>query len=40
MEQKLIEAEAAGLGDKHVDATILRLEELVGIQVRAESNSE
>ncbi|HEY97179.1 MAG TPA: NAD(P)-dependent oxidoreductase [Dehalococcoidia bacterium] len=35
MEQKLIEAEAAGLGDQHVDAVILRLEELTGIKVRA-----
>ncbi len=34
MEQKLIEAEAAGLGDQHVDATILRLEELTGVKVR------
>jgi 2-hydroxymethylglutarate dehydrogenase len=35
VEQKLIEAMAAGLGDKHVDAVILRLEELVNAQVRA-----
>jgi 2-hydroxymethylglutarate dehydrogenase len=34
VEQKLIDADAAGLGDKHVDAVILRLEELTGIQVR------
>ena len=35
VEQKLIDAEAAGLGDKHVDAMILRLEELTGVQVRS-----
>ena len=40
VEQKLIEAEAAGLGDKHVDATILRLEELTGVQVRGGRDSE
>jgi 3-hydroxyisobutyrate dehydrogenase-like beta-hydroxyacid dehydrogenase len=34
VEQKLVEAMAAGLGDKHVDAVILRLEELVGAEVR------
>lgn len=33
-EQKLIEADAAGLGDKHVDAIITRLEEVTGVQVR------
>lgn len=40
VEQKLIEAEAAGLGDKHVDAIILRLEELAGVKVRAEGGSK
>lgn len=34
VEQKLVEAMAAGLGDKHVDAVILRLEELTGTEVR------
>ena len=34
VEQKLIEAMAAGLGDKHVDAVILRLEELVNAKAR------
>ena len=34
VEQKLIEAMAAGLGDKHVDAVILRLEELASAEVR------
>jgi 2-hydroxymethylglutarate dehydrogenase len=34
VEQKLIEAMAAGLGDKHVDAVILRLEELANAMVR------
>jgi 2-hydroxymethylglutarate dehydrogenase len=34
VEQKLIDADAAGLGDKHVDAVILRLEELTGVRVR------
>jgi len=34
VEQKLVEAMAAGLGDKHVDAVILRLEELAGAKVR------
>jgi len=34
VEQKLIEAKAAGLADKGVDALILRLEELAGVQVR------
>jgi 2-hydroxymethylglutarate dehydrogenase len=34
VEQKLVEAMAAGLGDKHVDAVILRLEELAGAEVR------
>ena len=40
VEQKLVEAEAAGLGDKHVDAIILLLEELTGVKVRAEGDSE
>lgn len=35
VEQRLVEAMAAGLGDRHVDATILRLEELVGVEVRS-----
>jgi len=35
VEQKLVEAMAAGLGDKHVDAVILRLEELVNAKVRS-----
>jgi 3-hydroxyisobutyrate dehydrogenase-like beta-hydroxyacid dehydrogenase len=34
VEQKFVEAMAAGLGDKHVDAVILRLEELAGVKVR------
>jgi 2-hydroxymethylglutarate dehydrogenase len=34
VEQKLVEAMAAGLGDKHVDAVILRLEELTGAKAR------
>lgn len=34
VEQKLIDADSAGLGDKHVDAVILRLEELTGVQAR------
>jgi 2-hydroxymethylglutarate dehydrogenase len=34
VEQKLVEATAAGLGDKHVDAVILRLEELTGAKAR------
>ncbi len=40
VEQKLIEAEAAGYGDKHVDAVILRLEELTGVKVRIEGDSK
>jgi 2-hydroxymethylglutarate dehydrogenase len=36
VEQKLIEAKTAGLGDKGVDAFILRLEELTGVQVRTQ----
>ena len=39
VEQKLVEAESAGLGDKHVDAIILLLEELAGVKVRAEGDS-
>ncbi len=34
VEQKLNDADSAGLGDKHVDAIILRLEEIIGVQVR------
>jgi 2-hydroxymethylglutarate dehydrogenase len=33
-EQKLVEAKAAGLGDKGIDSAIVRLEELTGVQVR------
>jgi 2-hydroxymethylglutarate dehydrogenase len=33
-EQKLVEAKAAGLGDKGIDAAIVRLEELTRVQVR------
>lgn len=35
VEQRLVEAKAAGLGEKHIDALILRLEELAGVQVRS-----
>lgn len=35
-EQKLIEAKAAGLGDKGVDSAIIRLEESTGVQVRTQ----
>jgi 2-hydroxymethylglutarate dehydrogenase len=35
VEQKLIEAKTAGLGDKGVDGVILRLEELAAVQVRS-----
>ena len=34
VEKKLIDADEAGHGDKHVDAVILPLEELIGVQVR------
>ncbi len=34
VEQKLIEAKAAGLGEKSVDSFITRLEEVAGVQVR------
>jgi len=34
VEQKLIDAKAAGLGDKSVDSFITRLEEVSGVQVR------
>jgi len=34
-EQKLMEAKAAGMGDKNVDANILLLEKLAGVKVRA-----
>jgi 2-hydroxymethylglutarate dehydrogenase len=37
-EQKLVEAKAAGLADKGVDALILRLEELTGVQVRTQQS--
>jgi 3-hydroxyisobutyrate dehydrogenase-like beta-hydroxyacid dehydrogenase len=40
VEQRLIEAKAAGLGDKAVDGAILRLEELTGVQVRSQKRSE
>lgn len=36
VEQRLIEAKAAGLGDKHIDSLILPLEELAKVQVRTE----
>jgi 3-hydroxyisobutyrate dehydrogenase-like beta-hydroxyacid dehydrogenase len=36
VEQKLIEAKTAGLGDKGVDSFILRLEELTGVKVRTQ----
>ncbi len=36
VEQRLIEAKAAGLGDKHIDSIILPLEELAKVQVRTE----
>jgi 2-hydroxymethylglutarate dehydrogenase len=35
VEQRLVEAKAAHLGDKHLDALILPLERLVGVQVRS-----
>jgi 2-hydroxymethylglutarate dehydrogenase len=35
-EQKMIEAKAAGLGDKGVDSVITRYEEVTGIQVRTQ----
>jgi len=34
VEQRLLEAKAAGLGEKDARSTILRLEELTGVQVR------
>jgi 3-hydroxyisobutyrate dehydrogenase-like beta-hydroxyacid dehydrogenase len=34
-EQRLIEAKAAGLGDKHIDSIITLLEKLAGVQVRS-----
>ncbi len=39
VQQKLIEAKAAGYGDDDVDSIILRLEELVGVQVRSRTLS-
>ncbi len=36
VEQKYLEAKAAGLGDKATPALILRLEELLGVQVRSD----
>lgn len=36
VEQRLIEAKAAGLGDKHIDSLILPLEKLAKVQVRTE----
>ena len=35
VEQRMIEAKTAGLGDKHIDAIILLLEKLVGVEVRS-----
>lgn len=35
VEQNMIEAKAAGLGDKHTDAVILPLEKLAGVEVRS-----
>jgi 3-hydroxyisobutyrate dehydrogenase-like beta-hydroxyacid dehydrogenase len=35
VEQNMIEAKAAGLGDKHTDAVILPLEKLTGVEVRS-----
>lgn len=35
VEQRLVEATAAHLGDRHLDALILPLEQLVGVQVRS-----
>jgi len=35
VEQRYLDAKAAGLGDKGTQAIILRLEELAGIKVRA-----
>ena len=40
VEQKLLEAKAAGLGDKGTPALILRLEELVGVQVRTSTSGD
>lgn len=39
VEQKLTDADAAGLGDKQVDAVIIPLEQLTGVQVRAKKQS-
>jgi 3-hydroxyisobutyrate dehydrogenase len=35
VEQSLLEAKAAGFGEKAVESTLLRLEEMVGVQVRS-----
>ncbi len=35
VEQKMIEAKTAGLGEKHIDAIIVPLEKLTGVQVRS-----
>ena len=35
VEQRLLEAQAVGLGEKHIDALILPLEKLAGVQVRS-----
>jgi len=35
VEQRLLEAKAVGLGDRHIDALILQLEEMAGVQVRS-----
>ena len=40
IEQKLIEAKAAGLGEKSVDSFITRLEEVSGVQVRKKQTSK
>ena len=36
-EQRLIETKTAGFGEKHIDALILRLEELTGVPVRSKA---
>jgi len=35
VKQRLLEAKAVGLGDRHIDALILQLEEVAGVQVRS-----
>lgn len=37
VELRLMEAKARGMGDEHIDSTILMLEELAGVQVRAKT---